>query len=75
MHLILLLVGITGCLGTYSDLFRLTVLQICGSQQFFLGLQLVSRIFEENQQSAIQTKIEQTFSTNKIATANRKKGF
>ncbi len=30
-------------------------------QQFFLGLQLVSSIFEENQQSAIQTKIEQHF--------------
>jgi hypothetical protein len=29
------------------------------SQQLFLGLRLVSRIFEENQQSAIQTKIEQ----------------
>jgi hypothetical protein len=31
-------------------------------QQLFLGLRLVSRIFEENQQSAIQTKIEQHFS-------------
>jgi hypothetical protein len=30
-------------------------------QQLFLGLRLVSRIFEENQQSAIQTKIEQYF--------------
>ncbi len=30
-------------------------------QQLFLGLQLVSRIFEEKQQSAIQTKIEQHF--------------
>jgi hypothetical protein len=30
-------------------------------QQLFLGLRLVSRIFEENQQSAIQTKIEQHF--------------
>ncbi len=29
------------------------------SQQLFLGLRLVSRIFEENQQSIIQTKIEQ----------------
>ena len=28
------------------------------SQQLFLGLRLVSRIFEENQQSAIQTKFE-----------------
>jgi hypothetical protein len=31
------------------------------SQQLFLGLRLVSRIFEENQQSAIQSKIEQHF--------------
>jgi hypothetical protein len=31
------------------------------SQQFFLGLRLVNRIFEENQQSAIKTKIEQHF--------------
>jgi hypothetical protein len=31
------------------------------SQQLFLKLRLVSRIFEENQQSAIQTKIEQHF--------------
>jgi hypothetical protein len=32
------------------------------SQQFFFGLRLASRIFEENQQSAIQTKMEQHFS-------------
>jgi hypothetical protein len=48
------------------------------SQQLFLGLRLVSRIFEGNQQSAIQTKIDHhfwwIFSTNKRATANRKKG-
>jgi hypothetical protein len=31
-------------------------------QQLFLGLRLVIRIFEENQQSAIQTRIEQHFS-------------
>jgi hypothetical protein len=30
-------------------------------QQFFLGLRLVIRIFEENQQSAIQTRIKQHF--------------
>jgi hypothetical protein len=30
-------------------------------QQFFLGLRLVIRIFEENQQSAIQTRKEQHF--------------
>jgi hypothetical protein len=48
-------------------------------QQLYLGLWLVCRIFEENQQSAIQAKIEQQFwqifSTNKSATAKRKKGF
>jgi hypothetical protein len=59
--LILLLVGITGCMGTNRDLFHRTVLQKCGIQQLFLGLRLVSRIFEENQKSAIQTKIEQHF--------------
>ncbi len=31
------------------------------SQQFLQGLRLVSRIFEENQQSAIQTKIDHRF--------------
>jgi hypothetical protein len=31
------------------------------SQHLFLALRLVSRIFEENPQSAIQTKIEQHF--------------
>jgi hypothetical protein len=31
------------------------------SQQLFLGLWLVSKIFEENQQSAIQTDTEQHF--------------
>ncbi len=30
-------------------------------QQLFLGLRLMSRIFEESQQSTIQTKIEQQF--------------
>jgi hypothetical protein len=31
------------------------------SQQLFLGLRLLSRIFEENKQSAIQNKIGQHF--------------
>ncbi len=31
------------------------------SQQLFFGLRLVRRRFEENQQPAIQTKIEQPF--------------
>jgi hypothetical protein len=31
------------------------------SQQLFFGLRLVSRMFEENQQPAIQTKKEQPF--------------
>jgi hypothetical protein len=30
MHLILLLVGITGCMGTHRNLFRRIVLQKCG---------------------------------------------
>ncbi len=59
MHLIiLLLVGIMGCMATNPDLFRRKMWE---SQQLFLGLQLVSKIFEENQQSPIQTKIEQQF--------------
>jgi hypothetical protein len=60
MHLILLLIGITCCMVTNRNLFRRTVLQpkMWESQQLFLGLRLVSRIFEENQQPAIQTKID-----------------
>ncbi len=62
MHLILLLVWITFCMCTSSNLFRRTVLQKCGrGQQMLCGLWLVSRMFEENQQSAIQAKIEQHF--------------
>jgi hypothetical protein len=62
MPLIILLVGITDCMCTNRDLFRQTVHQKCGRVNNCLGLRLVSRIFEENQQSAIQTKIEQYFS-------------
>jgi hypothetical protein len=43
---------------TNRDLFCRTLRE---SQQLFLGLPLVSKILEENQQSAIQTKIEQHF--------------
>jgi len=44
---------------TLRSFFRSTVLQKKReSQQLFLGLRLVSRIFEENQQSAIQPEIE-----------------
>jgi hypothetical protein len=47
---------------TNRDLFHRTVLQKCGrGQQLLFGLRLVSRIFEENQQSAIQTKFEHHF--------------
>jgi hypothetical protein len=47
---------------TNRDLFLQTVLQKCGrGQQLLFGLRLVSRIFEENQQSAIQTNIEHHF--------------
>jgi hypothetical protein len=35
--------------------------EIQQNQQLFLGLRLVCRIFEENQQSAIQTKKEEHF--------------
>jgi hypothetical protein len=50
------------------------------SQKLFFGLPLVSRIFEEFQHPAIQTKIVQPFggfffSTNKSAPANKKQGF
>ena len=56
MPLIILLVGITGCMCTNRDLFR--ALKLRESQQLFLRLWLVS---EENQQSTIQTKIEHHF--------------
>jgi hypothetical protein len=50
--------------------------KIWESQQLFFGLPLVSRIFEEFQHPAIQTKIVQHFggffSSNKSAPANRK---
>jgi hypothetical protein len=56
------LVGITGCMGTYRKSFPPNrAPKMREIQQLFLGLRLVSRIFEENQQSAIQTKIEQHF--------------
>ncbi len=62
MPLIIVLVGITGCMCTNRDLFCLTVLEKCGrvnnsSWDYGLG----SRIFEEDQQSAIQTEIELNF--------------
>jgi hypothetical protein len=62
MSLIILLVGITGCMCTNRNLFLRTVLQKCGrGQQLLFGLRLISSIFEENQQSAIQTKIQHHF--------------
>ncbi len=62
MHLILLLLWTTVCMCTNRDLFCPTVLQKCErGQQLLFGLRLVSRMFEENQQPAIQTKIEQHF--------------
>jgi hypothetical protein len=50
-------------MGTNRDLLRRTALpkRMREIQQLFLGLRLVCRIFEENQQSAIQTKLEQHF--------------
>jgi hypothetical protein len=76
----LLLVWITVCVRTNRDLFTPNrVLKTRESQQLFVGLRFVSRIFEEFQHPAIQTKIVQHFdgffSSNKSAPANRKKGF
>jgi hypothetical protein len=48
-------------MGTNHNLFRQTGLQKCGSQLLFSGGWLVSRIFEEFQHPAIQTKIVQHF--------------
>ncbi len=57
MHLILLLIGRTG--GHKPQSFPPNRSpKMRESQQLFLGLRLVSRIFEENQQPAIQTKID-----------------
>jgi hypothetical protein len=62
MPLIILLVVITDFMCTNRYLYLQMVLQKCGrGQQFLFGLRLVSRIFEENQQSAIQTNIEHHF--------------
>jgi hypothetical protein len=62
MPQIILNVGITGCMGTNHNLFSpKRAPQMRESQQLFFGLRLVSRLFEENQQPAIQTKIEQPF--------------
>jgi hypothetical protein len=49
-------------MGTNCDLFPPNrAPKMPESQQLFLELWLVSRIFGENQQSAIQTKIEHQF--------------
>ncbi len=63
MHLILLLVWTTVCICAQAVIFyRRTVLQKCGrGQQLVFGLRLVSRMFEDNQQYEIQTKIEHYF--------------
>jgi hypothetical protein len=62
MHLILLFLWTTVCMCTNRDLFCRTVLLKCErGQQLLFGLRLVSRMFEENQRPAIQTKIEQHF--------------
>jgi hypothetical protein len=60
MPLILLFIRHTGCMGTSRFLFRRTVLQKCGRINN-CSLRLVSRIFEEIQHPAIQTKIVQHF--------------
>jgi hypothetical protein len=38
MHLNLLLVGNTGCMGTYRNLFRQTVLHYAGDSTIVLGI-------------------------------------
>jgi hypothetical protein len=58
MPLIILLVGITRNVHKPRSFLPNRALKMLDSQQLFLGLWLVSRIFEENQQSAIQTEIE-----------------
>jgi hypothetical protein len=58
----LLLVWITVCMYTNRDLFPPNRSSKCGEcQQLFFGLRLVSRIFEEFQHPAIQTKEVQHF--------------
>jgi hypothetical protein len=62
MHLTLLLVGITGCMGKTVIFSAELCPKMRESQHLFLGLWLVRRkVYEETQQSAIQTKIEQHF--------------
>ncbi len=68
MPLIILLVGITGCRYVHKprsfppNLFRRTMLQKFGRvNNCSWDYSLESRIFEENQQSAIQTEIELNF--------------
>jgi hypothetical protein len=77
VHLILLLVGITGCMATNRNLFPPNRSpKMRESQQLSFGLRLLRRIFEEtrnpNQNRAFIWKI---FSSNKSRPANRKKGF
>ncbi len=65
MHLILILVGITGCMGTNRDLFRRTALQKCGRFNRINNCSwdygLCVEYLKKNQQSAIQNKIEEHF--------------
>ncbi len=79
IHLILLLIGITGCMVTSRNLFRQTGPKMRKSQQLVFGLQLVRRIFAETLRSRNQNQNNATlwriFSSNKGAPANRKKRF
>jgi hypothetical protein len=53
---ILLLIRHAGCMGTNHNLFRQTVFQKCGRvYNFSLDYRIVSRMFGEYQQPAIQT--------------------
>ncbi len=70
IHIILLLVGITGCMVTNRNLFRQTGLQKCGKVN---NWSLYYGLWEEY--PAVHTRIVRIFSPNKSAPANRKKGF
>ncbi len=76
MHLVLLPVGIAGCMVTNRNLFRQTGLQKCGKVNNWsldCGLWVQnSNIPHPNQNSATFWRI---FSSNKHVPANRKKGF
>jgi hypothetical protein len=79
MPLILLLIRRTGCMYTNRIFLLNRSPKVLDSQQFFFGLRLVRRIFEEtltsrnpNQICAVLRRI---FSSKKSAPTSRNKGF